>query len=375
MVIASTLMIMLSLFLVSDTSIKADVSSFTFTAVGDFGANDNTTAVLDTIAASGASFHLALGDLSYSELQPESSWCDYVKSHVGADYPFELIAGNHDSGQIAAGGNITNFAACLPDRMGNIVGTYAKEYFFDYPATAPLARFILISPRIDFNPEGSNLYTAGSVHYNWVHDTIDSARASGIPWVIVAMHKNCLGAGRHSCDVERDLFNLLIGKKVDLILHGHDHSYQRGKQLAHSPSCTAIAAGSFNSNCVVDDGSDNLYTKDSGSVVLIAGMGGRTLYDIHTFDPEAEYFAKLMGGNISPTYGIVRFAVSATALTAEFVHASGGTFSDNFSIEKERFTIWLPLVSAVKILDRHSATETTGVFGHWLRSFTPVSVM
>src|SRR5512143_2309353 len=81
---------------------QAAASPFTFTAVGDYAATTNTSAVLDTIAASGAPFHLALGDLSYGAIQPDSAWCDYVKSHVGSQYPFELLAGNHDSGQIAS---------------------------------------------------------------------------------------------------------------------------------------------------------------------------------------------------------------------------------------------------------------------------------
>src|SRR5687767_12324026 len=52
---------------------------FRFTAVGDYGANANTTSVLNGIAASAPAFHLALGDFSYSQVVPESTWCDFVK--------------------------------------------------------------------------------------------------------------------------------------------------------------------------------------------------------------------------------------------------------------------------------------------------------
>lgn len=313
---------------------QSAVDTITFTAVGDFGATNKTSAVLDAIAASGASFHLALGDLSYGALRPESSWCDYVKSHVGSEFPFELIAGNHDSGQIASEGNIDNFVACLPDRIGTITGTYGKEYYFDYPAAAPLARFIMISPKISFITGGAYSYANGSTHYNWVKNTIDSARAAGIPWVIVGMHKVCIGVAGHTCDVEPALFNLLIRKKVDLILQAHNHNYQRSKQLALSASCTSLTGGSFNSNCVVDDGADDLYAKDAGSVIMIAGMGGQGLYNISTTDPDFRYFAKLMAGNANPTHGIIHFTLSNTQLTSEFVRASGGDFGDGFSISK-----------------------------------------
>jgi hypothetical protein len=328
-------------------------NTITFTAVGDFAATTNTSSVLDTIAASGASFHLALGDLSYGAIRPESAWCDYVKSHVGSQFPFELIAGNHDSGQIAGEGNINNFTPCLPDRLGTITGTYGKEYYFDYPASAPLARFILISPKINFISEGYYSYVNGSAHYLWVSNAIDSARAAGIPWVIVGMHKFCIGVAGHTCDVEPALYNMLFSKKVDLILQAHNHNYQRSKQLTLSSTCTSLASGTFNASCIVDDGSDDQYSKDNGSVILIAGMGGQTLYNINNTDPDYGYFAKLMAANANPTYGVVRFTLSSTQLTSEFLRASGGDFHDTFSITK-------PPSNAAIVTDTFSRTVTGG---------------
>jgi hypothetical protein len=38
-----------------------------------------------------------------------------------------------------------NHAACLPDRL-NSTGTYAAQYYFDYPPQAPLIRVIMIAP-------------------------------------------------------------------------------------------------------------------------------------------------------------------------------------------------------------------------------------
>src|SRR6266568_9642 len=115
-------------------------ASFSFTVGGDIGGNGNTSTALDLIAQSGSQFHLAIGDLSYSEISPESSWCSYVKSRVGSTFPFELLAGNHEDGGETQNGLIDNFVQCLPDRLG-AVGTYGKEFYFDYPASAPIARF------------------------------------------------------------------------------------------------------------------------------------------------------------------------------------------------------------------------------------------
>ena len=90
--------------------------SFSFTASGDFAATPDTDAELELIAKMHGSFHLALGDLSYGRIQPESAWSDYVKEKVGADFPFVLISGNHESDGL--NGLIDNFSKGLPDKIG-----------------------------------------------------------------------------------------------------------------------------------------------------------------------------------------------------------------------------------------------------------------
>jgi hypothetical protein len=303
--------------------------TFVFTAAGDYGSSRDAAATLDGIGRSGASFNLALGDLSYSKM-PEANWCDFVKARV--TFPFQLIAGNHEDESGIGDGHIINFAACLPDRLG-VTGGYPEQYYFDYQG---LARFIMISPGLTIGGEHYN-YGNASSHYQWVAEAIDGARGAKIPWVIVGMHKNCLSMGRHSCEIGSDLLNLLIDKKVDLVLQGHDHVYQRTKQLATSPSCTTVPIASFNTSCVMDDGADGLYTKGVGPVFVIAGTGGEGLYEINTADPEAGYFANWMGANSTPTKGFVKFTVSHTEIRAEFVGSTTAfNFTDNFSVQQPK---------------------------------------
>src|SRR5947208_3377867 len=247
-------------------------TSFTFGAAGDFGAGAAAGATFTTLAGAGTDLFFAVGDLSYGEVTPESAWCDFVKTRAGSNYPFELVSGNHEDN--GPHGLISNFAACLPDRTGNVTGSYGKEYFVDYPPAAALARFIMISPALTFPNESQYTYTKGSAHYTWLSDAIDGARASGVRWVIVGMHEVCLSAGAQPCSVGSDLLNLLVSKKVDLVLQGHDHDYQRSKQLATSAPCATVPVGSYNAGCVVDDGSDGVYTKGAGTVFVIAGTGG-----------------------------------------------------------------------------------------------------
>lgn len=306
-------------------------SSFSFGAAGDLGATGNTSAVLNAVGAANLNFFLAIGDLSYSDVSPESAWCQFVKSRVGSSFPFELVAGNHEDD--GPDGLITKFDDCLPHRLGSLTGTYAKQYYFDYPASQPLARFINISPNLTFPGEGAYSYSAGSARYNWTANAIDQAQAAGIKWVIVSVHKYCISMASGSCEIGADIMNLLISKKVDLYLQGHDHAFARSKQIALRSGCAAVSPGSFDGDCVVDTGSDGLYGKGAGTVIITSGAGGKSINNANTSDPEAPYFARWMGGNFNPTYGFLKVTVSNTHLNAQFIRGAGGTYTDSFTIQ------------------------------------------
>ena len=304
---------------------KSD-SAFVFTAAGDYGSKEDTTATLDLVARSGASFNLALGDLSYTDAQ-ESDWCGYVRARVGETFPFQLVAGNHED-DFGEDGHIDEFASCLPDRMES-VGDYPEEYYFDYRG---LARFIMISPDLTIDGE-HYFYGDDNKHYKWVADAIDDAREANIPWVIVGMHKNCLSVGEYYCNVYQELMSLLVEKKVDLVLHAHEHTYQRTRQLATGPSCPAVEVDSFDGDCVVDDGEDNAYEKGAGPVFVTTGAAGEELYETNPNDPEAGYFVAWMGANSDPRKGFTKVAVSREEVSSEFVGStSTSDFMDEFRI-------------------------------------------
>jgi hypothetical protein len=275
---------------------------------------------MNTVAHSGSDFYLALGDLSYTS-GGEQSWCNTFKSKFNY---VELIAGNHDTGE-SPGGNIDNYIRYCPFVLPNITrpvlyGTYGKQYYFDYPQSTPLARFIMIAPgvwgSINYN------YSVGGNGYIFTENAINDARAQGIKWIIVAMHKNCISTGAKSCEVGTDIMNLLLQKKVDLILQSHDHNYQRSHQLR----CLTI--NSFDKSCISDDGSDGTYTKGLGSVLIINGEFGQPLYSASSTDAEAGYFAKID----STTFGITKYTVTATEIYAQYLRSAGGAFADSFAI-------------------------------------------
>ena len=299
-----------------------------FTASGDISASSDAQATLAGIATLDPDLHLALGDLSYGTTGSEGAWCDVVTSRVGAGFPFEIIAGNHESNGL--NGNINDFTACLPNQLPGVVGTYGRQYYVDVPAVNPVVRYIMISPALTFPTSGTWSYAAGTPRYQWTSDAIDGARSTSIPWVVVGMHKPCLSVGQYSCDPGADIMNLLTSKRVDLVLSGHEHLYARSKQLALGAGCTALVPGQFSASCVAD--ADSQLVKGAGTVFGIVGTGGTPLRDVVASDAETEYFAARSGANLNPAYGNLELTATRTSLTGAFRPVLGATFGDTFAI-------------------------------------------
>jgi PKD repeat protein len=296
------------------------------TAAGDYSSSTAAAGVLSRIGQLKPDLHLALGDLSYGATGAEQSWCDFVTSRTGAGFPFQLVSGNHESDGL--NGHINDFAACLPNQLPGAVGTYGRQYYVDVPQQNPLVRFVFISPGIPFS-DGTWDYSAGSPRYDWTAAAIDGARAASIPWVVAAMHTPCISIGVYGCVAGPDITNLLLSKKVDLVLNGHEHHYQRSRQLSVAAGCPGLQPGTYTAACVRDG--DNALTKGAGTVYTTVGTGGTALRDVNTADPETPYFAAYNSLNINPSHGLLDMKFTATTLDAGFI-ATNGTFTDAFSV-------------------------------------------
>jgi len=327
--------------------------SFTFAAGGDHGDSTRFRLSLDSLNQSGASFYLALGDLAYSSV--EQAWCQQWLTGSGnpSGKSFKnilLLAGNHDSGEDPSGNINLYTQSCglgplapsdftsSPSQTAPQNGCewpdatrrcYGKEYYFDWPISNPIARFIMISPQIDYNVDNGERWVydtqTGRARYDFASNAIDSARALGITWIIVGTHKVHLESdASHSSGMGAEIFNLLVEKKVDLLLQGHVHNYERTSQLAHSTTCPAIDL-TYNATCVANQGSR--FYKDQGTIVAITGSFGRSLTTIAS-EPDTPYFQSLN----DTTWGFTKISLSRLRLDAQFVATSGGAFTDNFTI-------------------------------------------
>ena len=340
--IAASVILLLSTGLVPAVRVSSAAAGFSFSAAGDAGSWSGFDSSREALGRSGSNFFLAMGDLSYGG-SSEEHWCGELKQSFS---DAEILAGNHDVGEVndtpdnGYPANINEFVKYCPYTLSSpLTGTYGKEYFFDYPQAAPLARFILTGCGLVWlvDNEGEWRCIPGDPHYAFVERSIDEARAQAIPWVVVVSHKNCITSGEHSCELGTPFFDLLLDKKVDLIVEGHTHHYSRSKQLALNPAtCAELVEHSYQPGCVVNDGSDRQYQAGAGSVLVIAGTFGRAIDAFYPDSPYAPYFANWMDNSTTGEgKGFVSFDVDQgrIALRTTFVNATQ-PFTDSFTIRR-----------------------------------------
>ncbi|RKR15566.1 metallophosphoesterase [Arthrobacter oryzae] len=313
----------------SPSAAPLPAGSVHFTAQGDIGVSTGAKKVLDVVAGLEPQLNLALGDFAY-KAGIEQQFCDMVTARLGRDFPYQLVTGNHESD--GHDGDIAKFVQCLPNKLPGIQGEYGTQWRVDVPAQKPVVRFILVSPGIDFRDGQPLDYSRDSERWRWTADAIDEAKSQNIPWTVVGMHTPCLSIGNYGCLAGQDFTNMLIEKKVDLVLSGHDHVYQRTHQLATGGACAELVPASFTSGCLAD--TDGSMVKGSGTVFATVGVGGVGLYDVHADDPEMRYFASTSGRNRDPALGTLDVTATADELAARFVPADGYTFSDSFTVRR-----------------------------------------
>jgi len=305
-----------------------DYPGVTVAVSADMGYNINADKVLEKIRQIKPDFYLHLGDLSYNEIEPESKWCEYIRNVIG-DIPFQVVAGNHESDGLD--GLIDEYIKCLPNSMKNTVGEYGKQYYFDYPAENPVARFILISPELHFT-NGTTTYGPKTENLAWLDSAIDGARTASVPWVIVGMHKDCIRPALITCEITPFLMNYLIRKRVDLILQAHAHVYIRTKQL----TCViAVERGiGFDDSCVTKNKLSSVYQKGEGPITMVVGTGGQPIRAIAENDAVLRYFEKIMRRDENATHGVAKLTITPEQLRSEYVSATDVVFRDTFVIKK-----------------------------------------
>ena len=313
--------------IIACVSMAPSARALTMSFAGDYGSDANAKTVLARINATAPDFHLALGDLSYDQID-EKSWCSMVKERVAQ--PFLLLPGNHESND--DDGDIAKFKNCLPYRYSAALqGEYPVQYYFDAPGekyglAGPVARFIMISPNLTFAGGRHLEYFRGNPNMQWLEEAVKDARVRQIPWVVVAMHKVCITTEAKPCEIGPDLMNALIDLKVDVVMSGHVHAYERTHAL------TCATPGLFDQKCAVVS-AENRYAQGAGTLFLTVGTGGTYLRELNELDAEKGYFAVRFGKKENYR-GIGRLEITQKAISHAFIESESGRALDGFQIVK-----------------------------------------
>ncbi|MGA9943014.1 MAG: metallophosphoesterase, partial [Nitrososphaeraceae archaeon] len=282
--------------------VKFAHADFNFDAVGDWGCNSNTKNTVTNIQGKKPERVLALGDYSYTSTA--TCWLNTIN-------PIKSITriniGNHEND--ANEGNSQYMSA---------FGLSKQYYSFDYVN----AHVLTMASEISFSK--------GSAQYNFVENDLKTAAANpNIKWIIVNYHRvmytspnTCSASTCEGSSSLRDAYQPLFDKyRVDLVLQGHVHNYQRTFPLKYdtvSPSSPTRTSTSTSS-----------YTDPEGEIFVTVGTGG---INFHGLSGKSYFVVSQQAAK----FGILDILMTndGTKLTGKYYRNGESTPFDTFTITK-----------------------------------------
>jgi hypothetical protein len=250
---------------------------FVFTAFGDQGVGAEAAANNRLLLRQNPAFHLHAGDICYanptgrgkeSDTFDASQWDRFLKQTepVAKSVPWMVTTGNHDMeawySPDGYGGQLARFS--LPD-SGFDPRTAPGVYAFRYGNVGVVA---LDANDVSYELPANRGYTDGR-QTAWLARTLKELRASeDIDFVVVFFHHCAYSTSTHASDggVRAAWLPLFTEHRVDLVINGHNHVYER---------TDAIRGGEVGRPVPVGGSTD---PERDGTVYVTAGGGGKDLY-------------------------------------------------------------------------------------------------
>lgn len=203
----------------------------------------------------------------------------------------------------------------------------------------------------------NNILSPSSVQYQWLErDLIKCQTDSNIDWIIIMLHHPPYTGGTHNSDrttgsdvelgaLRRNLVPLLDKYKVDLVLSGHSHGYERSRLMkkhtgfsttfdknVHTPELggNAQSSGRYDgtpNSCFFYKNS--IAEENEGVVYVVNGGGGRS----ESLVTNSTLITNLMAGS-SVKGGSMYLEVENKRLTAKFISVDKQVL-DQFTIYKD----------------------------------------
>jgi hypothetical protein len=343
---------------------------------------------------------LWLGDNAY-DIGSDSDFQQKVFDKTRARYdwafrqtPFYATPGNHDyrdGGDASRLSHQIHYFSVVDNykngEAGGVPSGKEEYYSFDYSNI-----HIISLDSYGFEKAGDNdfsILAPNSVQYRWLKADLLQARANpAINWIIVYTHMPPYTGGTHNSDTEdqlvavrQNLLPLLDSNKVDLVLTGHSHNYERSRLMrGHYGASTTFRKATHNpmdgSNAKSSgkyDGTANscFYYKTSaattneGIIYAVNGGGGRGEY----FQRNRPLIDSVMY-MASTTGGSMYIEVDNKKLTAKYIGANKQIL-DQFVIYKDLDNFTVPVTDGTARVAACECTEDIGAnksYTHYLDS-------
>ncbi|MFF4661302.1 purple acid phosphatase family protein [Streptomyces sp. NPDC001381] len=259
---------------------------FVFTAFGDQGVGRAAAAVDRLLLKAAPAFHLHAGDLCYADGTGQgrttdgydpTAWDAFLRQSepVARSVPWMVTTGNHDMeawySPDGYGGQLARFS--LPD-TGFAPRTTPGAYTFTYGNVGVVA---LDANDVSYEIPANLGYTEGR-QTAWLQRTLSALRADGnVDFVVVFFHHCAYSTSTHASDggVRARWQPLFDRYRVDLVVNGHNHVYERTDALKGGRVGRTVPVGAS-----ADPARD-------GTVYVTAGGGGRDLYGFPAGVPES----------------------------------------------------------------------------------------
>lgn len=259
---------------------------FVFTAFGDQGTGRAARAITRRIGAlpgGPPAFHLHAGDICYAEDSGQGLEGDHYDARVwdrflrqidpvSSRVPWMAAMGNHDMeawySADGYGGQRARWS--LPDN-GFDPREAPGSYSFVYGNVAVVA---LDANDVSYEIPANLGYTGGA-QARWLDRRLgELRRRPGVDFLVVFFHHCAYSTSTHASDggVREHFTPLFDTHRVDLVVNGHNHVYER---------TDALRAGALTRPLPVGGSVD---TERHGAVYVTAGGGGRRLYDFSAPD-------------------------------------------------------------------------------------------
>lgn len=291
-------------------------TEFTFAVYGDMGicdVSDMNVFSLTKLAQNGdIDLVLHAGDISYANGY-QATWDGYFRKMelIMAYVPYMAAVGNHEIPY-----NFTSYRHRFRNPTLESTGESDNLYFsFDYGNVHFIA--YSLEKDVGFAPDTK----PGGAQYEWLEADLKAANANRdqVPWIVMYGHRAfyCSSDSVLPCTIESSMYRhrlegLIHDYKVDLVMQGHLHNYERSLPVyKHVPELN--------------------YNNPRAPVYTVIGTGGNREGTGGFTSRKPEWSVTRLS-----SWGHTLVHSNATALDWTFYDVTGNVILDHFTLVKTR---------------------------------------